>query len=257
MGHVIDSTPHFQDMDAMMTIVPNDQPHISGMTSYNVSQLMPTIDNAFPCMWNQCTQAFPSLEALASHVNLAHLHQMAPESGFPLQHSSISGCHWDNCSTFPSIDSIPGPSKGDSISSMLGILTEHLMHDHLGFPSRSSSTTFDSSSSVSGDEIQKREPSHDLMDTLYPGTTAVDYSQPSSKRSNMIESDIHLCRWEGCAAIFSSQAELSAHLSEAHVGSGKARYDCHWDQCERFGEKGFTSKQKILRHLQVRLLMLN
>lgn len=60
----------------------------------------------------------------------------------------------------------------------------------------------------------------------------------------------HRCDWQGCGSVFTSSDELTAHLTSAHVGGGKARYECFWDGCDRYGERGFSSKQKICRHLQ-------
>ncbi|KAG8936435.1 zinc-finger protein [Tulasnella sp. 418] len=58
------------------------------------------------------------------------------------------------------------------------------------------------------------------------------------------------CLWAGCTETFRSLEALSAHV-EGHVGSGKGEYHCRWDDCDRHGDKAFSSKQKILRHLQV------
>lgn len=61
----------------------------------------------------------------------------------------------------------------------------------------------------------------------------------------------HRCLWQGCEMAFSSGEELTAHLTDIHVGGGKAQYECFWAECGRNGESGFGSKQKICRHLQV------
>ncbi|KAG8699492.1 zinc-finger protein [Ceratobasidium sp. 395] len=61
----------------------------------------------------------------------------------------------------------------------------------------------------------------------------------------------HTCGWVDCGQTFDTSADLTEHLSTVHVGRGKASYDCHWVGCARHGPKhGFSSKQKILRHLQ-------
>ncbi|GAW08152.1 zinc finger protein 169 [Lentinula edodes] len=60
----------------------------------------------------------------------------------------------------------------------------------------------------------------------------------------------HMCRWNGCGLTFDSCDDLTTHLTQAHVGSGKPHYDCYWGECVRNGQSGFTSKQKICRHLQ-------
>ncbi|KDN42823.1 hypothetical protein RSAG8_06577, partial [Rhizoctonia solani AG-8 WAC10335] len=71
------------------------------------------------------------------------------------------------------------------------------------------------------------------------------------KASPAPDSQTHACRWTGCSESFPTCAALTDHLSSVHVGRGKASYDCHWADCNRHGEKnGFSSKQKVLRHLQ-------
>jgi hypothetical protein len=65
-------------------------------------------------------------------------------------------------------------------------------------------------------------------------------------------SDAHPCRWSGCTLSFSSAAFLTEHISTVHVGTGRARYSCLWAGCDRHDDaaRGFTSKQKVLRHIQ-------
>ena len=61
------------------------------------------------------------------------------------------------------------------------------------------------------------------------------------------------CRWRGCEHSFTNVDDLMDHLTAVHVGSGKNHYECFWNGCERNGQKGFSSKQKVCRHLQVRI----
>jgi len=64
------------------------------------------------------------------------------------------------------------------------------------------------------------------------------------------------CHWTGCAETgfdFGSSDSLTAHITTQHVGSGRKTYGCFWNGCDRNGEKSFPSRQKILRHLQVRV----
>lgn len=94
------------------------------------------------------------------------------------------------------------------------------------------------------------------------------------------ELEAHPCLWHHCPAVFSSTAALMEHLSAAHVGSGKARYTCEWEGCDRstrvacpmtlYEEESeedevaferrreartdagtFRQRQKIMRHLQM------
>lgn len=83
-------------------------------------------------------------------------------------------------------------------------------------------------------------------------------SSPSSSSTRIdtpspldVQSLLCPCRWEGCTASFSAPSLLTAHLNTEHVGSGKKTYECHWEGCDRHGlEKCFSSKQKVMRHLQ-------
>lgn len=61
------------------------------------------------------------------------------------------------------------------------------------------------------------------------------------------------CLWTACNLTFPSSAALTAHLHAAHVGGGKAHYECWWEGCGRNGGGGFGTKQKLCRHLQVSL----
>lgn len=61
----------------------------------------------------------------------------------------------------------------------------------------------------------------------------------------------HPCKWLDCQGRFATCEALMTHITAEHVGSGKNHYGCFWDGCGRNGEKGFKSKQKICRHLQV------
>jgi hypothetical protein len=63
------------------------------------------------------------------------------------------------------------------------------------------------------------------------------------------------CCWRGCERPFASVDDLMSHLTAEHVGSGKNHYECFWNGCERNGQNGFGSKQKVCRHLQVRIYL--
>ena len=60
---------------------------------------------------------------------------------------------------------------------------------------------------------------------------------------------IHGCRWMDCGQRFASFDELTGHLSEEHVGTGRSEYTCDWEKCDRQG-KIFTQRQKVMRHIQ-------
>jgi hypothetical protein len=78
-------------------------------------------------------------------------------------------------------------------------------------------------------------------DTTFTGTASPPTTEPTS----------FPCKWDNCHSTFLSRADLTSHLSSAHVGSGKSHYDCLWEACKRNGDQhGFSSRQKICRHLQ-------
>lgn len=61
----------------------------------------------------------------------------------------------------------------------------------------------------------------------------------------------HACGWIHCSESFDTHAELTAHITEVHVGSGKTEYECGWVGCERAQQgRKFAQKQKVLRHIQ-------
>ncbi|EPQ32449.1 uncharacterized protein PFL1_00645 [Pseudozyma flocculosa PF-1] len=61
----------------------------------------------------------------------------------------------------------------------------------------------------------------------------------------------HVCGWEGCSEVFADHQGLTEHITNVHVGSGKAVYECRWVGCERFHKgRQFSQKQKVLRHIQ-------
>jgi uncharacterized Zn-finger protein len=47
-----------------------------------------------------------------------------------------------------------------------------------------------------------------------------------------------------------SAGDLMEHLSEVHVGRGRDSYRCLWDGCGGSEGRLFSSRQKVLRHLQ-------
>lgn len=204
------------------------------------------------CMWGNCNASFYSLSDLVGHVNLQHLRlpisvptRRAPE--IQQQHQDTVtdpiSCLWGDCNVYPSPNSMPGSSSGAiSFDTALSTLASHLFQDHLGLLNDASST-------------------HVPVNTISAASTRVPDPSltPSPESPGLVThacSGTHVCHWQSCTQTFSSCDELTAHLASAHVGSGKAHYDCFWNDCKRHGEQGFSSKQKICRHLQVQLLVL-
>ena len=210
------------------------------------------------CMWGNCNASFYSLSDLVGHVNLQHLRLPNPVSR-PSDHpSSIQqhlqnmstdslSCLWGDCNAYPSPNSIPGPSSSSEtpFDAALTILASHLFQDHLGLPN---------------DVSFAHRPANAPPVTVEATSDAAPDSSPTSpsepQGSAMHEcSGTHACHWKFCTQTFMSCDGLTAHITSAHVGAGKAHYECFWDGCKRNGGQGFASKQKICRHLQVRWYM--
>lgn len=218
------------------------------------------------CQWGGCFASFVTLPELAGHVNLQHLRSGATSPGpsapaavqTPQQTAnamtnglSFDGlsCMWADCQIYPSPQSIPGPSTGNTFDSALDVLENHLLEDHLGWPLRSPKP--EQPHGAQNMDIQAP-----VLASAVPGVASDTHSALYSPPTPLPEHDcaaspVHVCRWEGCMASHPTCNELTAHITAEHVGSGKAHYECRWEGCLRHGEKGFSSKQKILRHLQV------
>ncbi|KAI9464181.1 hypothetical protein HD554DRAFT_2122369 [Boletus coccyginus] len=199
-----------------------------------------TSTQRFPCMWANCGSVFNSLSDLAGHVNLQHLCATdTQDHSFTLpvpsrDHPDLSSqrplsCHWGDCAMLPSSSSTPS-----SCDDILNILTTHLMQDHLGlnFPFSPLPTL----------QPPLADP-HDPPDAVHQPPISPD--PPSHDCSGT-----HACKWKACSQTFSSCDDLTAHITSVHIGGGKARYECFWVGCNRHGTNGFSSKQKISRHLQ-------
>lgn len=222
------------------------------------------------CQWGGCFASFGTLTELAGHVNLQHLRPAATNPGAaapPPVHSPQQGpsavnvttsglsldglsCMWADCQLYPSPQSIPGSSTGTTFDSALDVLASHLLEDHLGLPLRSQKPE-QTPQGAQNVDIQAPVPA-----PAAPGVASDALSSTYSPPTPLPEHDcaaspVHVCRWEGCMASYPTCNELTAHITAEHVGSGKAHYECRWEGCARHGEKGFSSKQKILRHLQV------
>ncbi|KAH0836634.1 hypothetical protein J3R83DRAFT_8352 [Lanmaoa asiatica] len=145
-------------------------------------------------------------------------------------------CHWGDCAMFPSPSSIPSSSSASSDDDVLNILTTHLMQDHLGLNYPIPPSTI------------LQPPLPDPQDTSGTVHQPLSPNPPSHDCSGT-----HICKWNACTQSFPSCGDLTAHITSVHIGGGKAHYECFWEGCNRHGTNGFSSKQKISRHLQVRL----
>ncbi|CAE6481999.1 unnamed protein product [Rhizoctonia solani] len=223
---------------------------------------------SFPCLWDGCGQYFPSLGELVGHVNLAHLRLPvnAPTHdhahGAPACHIASSllspapqdsqpdalSCLWSDCSITPApLDTSWTDNAG------LCALASHLFHDHLHLPTvdifNLNPPLSPSSASIPTPATQALSPPSRTSPA--PSAGPSNTQKGKEKASPIPDGQTHMCRWTGCSESFPTCAALTDHLSSVHVGRGKASYDCHWADCNRHGEKnGFSSKQKVLRHLQ-------
>ena len=251
----------------------------------------PDVLNRHTCLWNGCHSTFSSLDELISHVNISHLR--AHSSQLPEPAASLSSylrlsseafglsCRWDNCDGYPStsVKSSSDLALDDALNSLAG----HLFHDHLGLHDEPggghNATTTNPATSLAdvilpipspdpGQDVEMRDgeqPSDDKQQTIpSDGNAKQDDSNKMTDeqaRSTTAEDQTSApemggsrkCCWRGCERSFSSVDDLMNHLTAEHVGSGKNHYECFWRDCERNGEKGFSSKQKVCRHLQVRV----
>ncbi|KZT10085.1 uncharacterized protein LAESUDRAFT_722235 [Laetiporus sulphureus 93-53] len=222
------------------------------------------------CQWANCFAAFNSLGELVGHVNLQHLRLPSPfsaasgsELGTMMQmqqpvpdensqaqaRANALSCLWADCQIYPTPQSIPGPSTGNSIDTALGILASHLLEDHLGLPIRSPKQEQNATQPSQHPQTKQHSDPPSLSAMQPPAPFAQGLPTPRPEH-DCAESSAHVCRWTGCGQTFPSCDELTAHIAMTHVGGGRAHYDCHWDTCSRHDDHGFASKQKILRHLQ-------
>ncbi|KAI0073268.1 hypothetical protein K474DRAFT_1666821 [Panus rudis PR-1116 ss-1] len=248
------------------------------MSSNSGQQLDPRLDTSpstattppqagLKCMWGSCNAAFSSMAELVGHVNLQHLRLPAaqPSTGnnpvdmqqrkqeFPNSIDNVS-CLWGDCHLYPTPDTIPGPSTGDPVNSALGVLAHHLLQDHLGLsnvtvPSVPSSNV-DAALSPNNWDSQAKPPPLNTQASSSCSSTVSLSGPPTPAPEHDCSAPTHVCRWTGCGKTFVSCDELTAHITATHVGGGKAHYDCFWEGCDRHGDRGFASKQKICRHLQ-------
>ncbi|KAF8518052.1 hypothetical protein BU17DRAFT_49371 [Hysterangium stoloniferum] len=206
----------------------------------------------FPqCLWGGCGQIFNNATDLAVHVNSSHLHIPSVEDptsdarDVPAVDSPGDlACHWDNCNQYASPAQVPGSSTKIMASSVKDFLAQHVQQDHIGIrpitetveASRSSSAVSETPHDVVGGSCMPRR----------PRSRSPTADTPSTQSR-------HVCKWKSCKhahSPFESPADLMEHITDVHVGAGNSRYHCWWDGCTRNGDTGFTSKQKILRHVQ-------
>ncbi|KAF7430783.1 zinc-finger protein [Pleurotus ostreatus] len=244
----------------------------------------------YTCMWGDCLACFNNLQDFVGHVNLQHLRppvappppaqfqDASPTPSFSSYASSPSDysaqstpvnpfCLWRDCHVDSSLSSLPGPSSQCASQAFLEALEAHLLHDHLGIrnchPLRpfegahqeqplwnDHSRIFDTAAQEqSAEKNPAPPPAPPPLNSNSPVESAAN-SDTEIGHGHDCSIEVHRCLWQSCGLHFSTCDELTEHLSSAHVGGGKGHYDCRWEGCDRHGERCFTSKQKICRHLQ-------
>ena len=235
------------------------------------------------CLWNGCGSSFSSLEELITHVNLSHLRTYSSQIQKPVADLSsymrlspdapALSCQWDNCHEYSSTPANSSSLRLDALNSLAG----HLFHDHLGLqdgPGDHNVTTANYATLVdvglptpvpdlARDAERLAEEQHsDNKHQVMPLARNDEIHKPENERrpttaeiktSTPAVCITEKCRWRGCELSFANVDDLMNHLTAVHVGSGKNHYECLWDGCERNGQNGFGSKQKVCRHLQVRI----
>ena len=241
------------------------------------------------CLWNGCGSSFVSLEELIAHVNISHLRTFSshipepvagPSSYLRLSSEALGlSCQWDNCHQY---SSTPMNSNSLRLDDALNSLAGHLFQDHLGLqgaPKDHTMITTDHATlpdvgllaepNLAQDvEMQVEEERLNTNDQDMPLARSAkqdDTSEPNEpknegqspttagvKPSSPTMGATGKCGWIGCERSFANVDDLMSHLTAEHVGSGKNHYECFWNGCERNGQNGFGSKQKVCRHLQVR-----
>jgi hypothetical protein len=185
-------------------------------------------------------------------------------------------CQWDNCHEYPSLPNSTS-LRLDALNSLAG----HLFHDHLGLqggPEDHTVITVDHATLVdvglsvpvpdlSQDaEMRAEEQRPDNKNQVMPlvrNAKQDEIKKPKNERRPTAAAEVKAstsavgvterCHWRGCEHPFANVDDLMNHLTAVHVGSGKNHYECFWNGCERNGQNGFGSKQKVCRHLQVRI----
>ena len=185
-------------------------------------------------------------------------------------------CQWDNCHEYPSTPPDSSSPTLDALNSLAG----HLFHDHLGLqdspgdpiiitPNHPTHVGVGSPVPVRDlaqdaerqAEEQRSDNKHQGM--LLAGNAKQDENIKPKNERRLTTAEVKMptpavgitekCGWHGCERSFANVDDLMNHLTSVHVGSGKNHYECFWSGCERNGQNGFGSKQKVCRHLQVRI----
>ncbi|KAJ8521710.1 hypothetical protein ONZ45_g1604 [Pleurotus djamor] len=243
---------------------------------------------SFTCMWGDCLATFQHLSELVGHVNLQHLRlpsNSAPDtsvhtneslprlpffdnrsppspSSSQLQPSPVPPghdpnnifCLWRNCHVAPTPNTTPGPSSGNVSDSFAEALAAHLWHDHLGLttplPNGLPNTLPQPNPPLPSLWDSNAQPTKPRSDEPSPPESDSGPETEDTSHGHDCSVEVHRCLWQSCDQTFDTCDDLTNHLTSVHVGGGKGQYECRWNGCDRHGDRSFTSKQKICRHLQ-------
>lgn len=229
------------------------------------------------CMWADCHREFPDQASLLSHIQLEHLgisttdlnvHSTPGHAQFDSriqptlvqqQHQSenylestnrLMECLWDDCATSLPISQECNNctiSNNHTHAWDADAILHHLLSAHIHEPEAQQvhfPSTLHSHSSLYASLDSK------LQEMQVETTTTASSPTLEENSHDLCDHGPCPCEWEGCTATFLSCDELTTHITEVHVGHGKSSYGCHWKGCDRHGELAFSSKQKVLRHIQ-------
>lgn len=207
-----------------------------------------------PCLWSDCQAVFPSTDDLFAHLSATHI-PVAEQPAAQMPSSFPTSCLWDDCHIFPNLPSLAADTGPDAIANFL---TTHLLQDHLGLlrPPFPETTAHDLSpvlrNTTSVVDTTDDDSNNTAAKTAAASTPQVIALSPYNEPRTLAvaNSEAHACLWIGCNDVFPTCDALTQHIAAAHVGSGKAQYECQWRGCSRTGAQPFASKQKILRHMQ-------
>lgn len=185
-------------------------------------------------------------------------------------------CQWNECPGF-SVPPIPsGASESQAVNAAAEIVAHHVLNDHLGMDHNSVTQALNYLMSIPHDcplaryskssQQQQQQPPQPpppsvqqefVQKALSPSPSSPPLSNIGLDVDHEAECDecttgSHRCHWKDCIETYTTVDALTDHITATHVGGGKAHYECFWNNCPRNGEKGFSSKQKICRHIQVR-----
>ncbi|CAG8596175.1 10401_t:CDS:2, partial [Acaulospora colombiana] len=223
--------------------------------------------STWTCDQEDCTPHYPSnwtwvetFPSIANHDKNVEHHPYHP---YPVQAGALPVCgetatrpflielHWSNISnttTFPTcnhyiqVATSPPITQHEVIQHTsepdIDLLLAHLFTNHVPQPEEETPTPVLS-------HTTSHTSSNDLNDTSSIITSPI--TPTSGEAPNGTH---HACNWADCSQTFTTVDELTDHIAEVHVGHGKSFYDCLWQGCDRHGDNGFPSRQKVLRHIQ-------